>query len=182
MRNVVFVLVLFIAGCGFHLRGTIIIPKHLQFISISPDTPYEPFQRELRHTLNRNGVTILPKGTKDVVTLHLSEPIYSEELMALGNDNQAGQLRVKIIIQYALYDPDGKLLQRTTTITSSKDISVDSEDLLSADAEKESLKHEIRQDIALKLIRMLSKSYPNKNVSKIQESEDASKKTSGLLQ
>jgi outer membrane lipopolysaccharide assembly protein LptE/RlpB len=48
-----------LTGCGFHLRGDFCIPPPLQILAISPDQPYDNFQRILRRILKDNQVQII---------------------------------------------------------------------------------------------------------------------------
>lgn len=162
MKNFIYILILFIAGCGFHLRGTVSIPKSLRTLAVYPNNPYEPFQRELRSKLENKNVKILPANTKNIASLHISEPTFSEQVIAIGDNNQPGQLRLYINVTYSLYDKNEKLIQGPTTVTSSKDFSVNPNDILGADTEREAIKNELRSNATSNILRKISKAYKNK--------------------
>ena len=144
-------------GCGFHLRGTLIIPKELKTIRIMPNTPNEDLQRKLRTNLKKNGVKIVSAETKKVTTLTLSKPVFSEEVIAIGANNQPQRIRLIINFNYHLHDKTGELIKGPITITSFRDFSIDPLNLLSSNSERNIIKNELYTSALSKLMRSVTK-------------------------
>lgn len=155
----ILILILSTIGCGFHLRGAIVIPSELKTIKITPDNPNETLQRVLRRTLIKEGVIIVSSDAKNVATLEVSEATFAQQVLTVAPNNQPQRIKLQISFTYSLYNKDDKLIQGPATITSSRDFSVDSNNMLSANAEQELIKTELYQDAIARLMRRITKEY-----------------------
>ena len=159
----------FIIGCGFHLRGAITIPENLKTLAITPDNPNEKLQRNIRRVLNKHGVKVVPARTKDVALLEVSEPTFSEQVIALSNNNQPERIKLQISFTYTISDEKGSTIRGPKTINSSKNFTIDPNNILSADSEREVVKRELYQEAVAKLMRQITKAYKKPNSKTNQE-------------
>lgn len=149
-------------GCGFHLRGDIHIPADLKILAITPDNPNEELQRNIRRTLKKNGATLVSSYTKNTTKLDISEPTFSEQVLAVNNNNLPERLKLQISFEYSITDSNNKPLINSRTIKASRDFSIDPNNILSADSERNIIKSELYQDAVIKLMRQISKVYREK--------------------
>lgn len=152
----VYLTFLSLIGCGFHLRGSIVLPEILKVIKITPDTPYESFQRKLRRKLTNKGSKIVPVQTKNVVKLQVDNPIFVQSTLALEN-NQPKLINIEINVCYSLYNEKGSLIQGPITIKSNKLLTINPSNLLTANSEIEVLKDELETEVVIRLINMIYK-------------------------
>ena len=82
------ILCLTLIGCGFKLRGSLVIPQYLRTVYITPYEPYEPLQTVLRLRLKNNNVKILTKPNTNVTMLEVSRPSSSEHVLAYGSSGE----------------------------------------------------------------------------------------------
>lgn len=157
--NKIFLLLtlLSLLGCGFHLKGAIVIPEDLKVVKITPNNPSEKFQNIFRKTLKKKGVKIVEDPVTNVTTLHLSEPVFVEEVQALGQNNQPQRLKLTMSFSYSLYDKNGNTIQKSETIKSASEFTIDPNNLLSANSEREIIKNELYIDGISKLMQRISR-------------------------
>jgi LPS-assembly lipoprotein len=146
-------------GCGFHLRGNITVPPELKILKITPDNPNEPLQRNLRHIFTDAGITIVAPTAKNVAHLDVSEPTFSEQVLTIGLNNQPQRIKLELTFTYVLSDKNDTVLQNNGEIKASRDFSVDPNNILSANAERDIIKSELYQDAINSLMRRITKEY-----------------------
>lgn len=144
-----------ITGCGFHLRGSFTLPKHLQTIYITPDDPYEPLQKTLRRALLKNNIQIATSADKNVAILELTTPNFSESVTAFNSNGQAQGFKLTINFQYQV-NYNNKILKPFTTIQSSRDIILTPNQILSGENERRMIKDDLLQESIIQLFRQLS--------------------------
>ena len=154
LQNWLLIGVLLLSGCGFHLRGSFVIPEGLKQLIVMPDDPYQPFQRQLRYTLKKRGIDIVAPGYK-APTLTIHDENYSQQVLGLSPTGQAQQFRMFLNLSYSLKSIKGQEL-RANTIRVSKDFSADPNTVLSNDSGISIYKQELQQEAILQLIRQLT--------------------------
>lgn len=142
-------------GCGFQLRGSFTIPKYLQNIYITPDDPYEPFQKGLCRALRQNNVQVVSKVGKNIAVLALTSPNFSESILAFNANGQAQMFRLAIYLQYRV-TYNNKVLRPFTTIQYSRDFTLAPNQLLSGDNERRTIKDALYQEAITMLLRQLA--------------------------
>ena len=145
-----------LAGCGFHLRGAFTLPESMDRVAVSPDDPYEPFQKALRRQLSKSGVTLVDESEyKTATTLVLSNKNISEHVIAQGAN---GPQRFQLVysITYHLVAADGKRLQSPQTITRARDFSAGTNTIHSSNRERQVIEQELRFEIVSEMLRQLS--------------------------
>ena len=151
---IVFMIAAIVSGCGFHLRGSFLIPVHLQKLFVTPDNLYEPLQRTIRRQLKQKGVLIIPQTKPNVLTLTLTEPQFSERILAYGSCGQSQCLQLQLTFKYQV-DCGQKILRRLTLIRISRDFTTSFNMVLSTNNEKSQIHSELLHEAASQLIRQL---------------------------
>lgn len=160
-----------IIGCGFKLRGNITIPQEIKTVAIVPNNPNEELQRNLRRTLKNKKVVIVAPETKNTTQIHISEPTFSEQVLAVSNTNNLPErLKLQISFSYSILDKNKKLIKANTNIVSSKNFSIDPNNLLSADSEREVIKKELYKEAIAKLMRQINKAFNYKSKHSLNSS------------
>lgn len=155
--------------CGFKLRGIYTIPEYLRCIYITPDDPYEPFQREARWLLAKHHVCIVCEPKPGLPTLELGRPNISEQTLAVGNDGQVQRYQIKLEVTYRLITPDVKY---TRTIVRSRELSRNNNQLLSNETEKQTVHRELLEEAAQELIKRLASGPPHTVQSDAAETDN----------
>lgn len=142
-------------GCGFKLRGNYSFPKELQQVYITPNTPFEPFQKNLRRQLLKNGVQVLSSPTDDVAILFISAPSFSEEVLATNITSQMQRLKVNFTLDYRLTKHEKDLLNNNH-LKLSKDYLHNPNQPVTGSRELQIIQDELINDGVQQLLRQLS--------------------------
>ncbi|HHA19376.1 MAG TPA: hypothetical protein ENK70_06695, partial [Methylophaga sp.] len=87
---IIFMLIM-LAGCGFHLRGTAIIPDDLKVIYIQGVDTNKSLGLELKNSLIRNGVTVVNDYQKDSAILTILENKVERRVLSVGSDAKVNE-------------------------------------------------------------------------------------------
>jgi len=154
------ILLLFSVGCGFQLRGNLLIPTNLQTLQIAPNTPFEPFQRFLRQTLASNGVKILEPSdeeAKNVPVLTILSQSFNERTVGYGPDGQVNRSILQLTVSFQLTDPSGKVLLPPSSVQVERALTVNPNAVLGTQNERERLKTDLYMDAISQMLRQMSK-------------------------
>lgn len=154
--TIVAILLLALAGCGFKLRGDLNIPNYLQIVYITPNDPYEDFQRELRYRLKKHNVLVVNQAGPDTTVLEISKPEISQQLLAESTSGQGQRLKLIYSIKYKLLTKDKNNVREQRSITRSRELSKTNNMLLSDENEEQIIKKELLLETVNELLRQLS--------------------------
>jgi LPS-assembly lipoprotein len=155
LLSVLFVL----SGCGFHLRGAFSIPPFLHVLNVSPNQPFDPFQRALIRTLKSNKIEVVDISmakTKGAALLTLFSQAFSERTIAYGSDGQPNRAILELKITYQLTDPQGKVIVSDATVEVERELTLNPNAVLGTQNERNRLQSDLHLDAASQLVRQLS--------------------------
>lgn len=155
---VIFISITLVGCCGFKLRGSHTIPAYLKTIYITPDLPYDPFQRALRARLTRYKVKLACEPGKNIAILELSQPAISEQALAWGPDGQVQRFKYILTVSYTLITRDVKY---SRTITRTRELSRSNNQLLSNESEKQVIHKELLDEAVNELLRQITSTSPH---------------------
>jgi len=147
-------------SCGFHLRSAFNIPPELKILKITPNQPYEPFQRVLRKTLIQNGIMIVDcepgENATTPYTLQLLSINFVERPVAYGSDVQVNRATLQLNVTYEIVDAKCCIVIPKRCIQVERDLSIVPNSVLGTEHERANVQAELYQDAATLLIRQLS--------------------------
>ena len=148
-----------LSGCGFQLRGTLMIPPELQRLHISPEEPFSPFQKQLRLTLKNNGVQIVNGRVSDsqcIAMLTLLQTQITERTIAFGIDGQNNRVMLQLTILYQISTASSHDLIPPTTIQVERELNINPNAVLGTNTERERVLRDLYIDATSQIIRNLS--------------------------
>ncbi len=98
-------LVLVLGACGFHLRGTMDIAPSLKTLVLQGNA--QPFQRILKNSLERNGITLSAMAPYTITILSLNE---NEQLSSTSGGNIVTDYELTATLKWQLSDSFGTVL------------------------------------------------------------------------
>ncbi len=152
-------ILLMLVGCGFHLRGKLLIPSNLQAMQIVPNISYDPFQRFLRQTLKSNDVRIIEPNdpeAKTAVILTILNQSFSERTVGYGADGQTNRTILQFTANFQVSEPNGKVLIPTSTIQVERELTVNPNAVLGTENERERVKQDLYMDATSQMMRQIS--------------------------
>ena len=148
----------FVAGCGFHLAGSLPLPQVLQRVYLDLEQPYKvsdaPLEIALRERLVQRGARVVSKSEKAETRLRLWNLAERREALSIGPDGKALEYRLLISVDYEVRR-GAELLLPPTTLSASRDYSFEPGSILAKEAEEAELREYIQGELAeLLLLRM----------------------------
>jgi len=149
-------LVLVIAGCGFHLRGTATIPASLQTLYVQGVNMQQGLGLELKRGLTRNGVTVLSDYQQGSAVLTILDSKFERRVLSVGSDAKVSEYELHGIVNFKVSDGDGKVLADSQTVEAQRDYQFDQNQVLGKDEEERLLKEQLNQQLVQSILRRLS--------------------------
>lgn len=152
----VFCLGLLLAACGFHLRGQVNLPVKLNDIYISSPTAYSPIVRSIRSALQANHIHLVESAKDAQYILHVSDPDISHNAVTTGSPSSSREYQVDYKITVSLEKAQGVSLLAPFTLAANRKTTVLPDKLLENTGQLVSLKQDMQNELAQKLLFKLN--------------------------
>lgn len=149
-------LVLVIAGCGFHLRGTATIPASLQTLYVQGVNMQQGLGLELKRALTRNGVTVRNDYQQGTAVLTILDNRFQRRVLSVGSDAKVSEYELHGTVTFKVSDDEGKVLADSQTVEARRDYQFDQNQVLGKDEEERLLKEQLNQQLVQSILRRLS--------------------------
>ncbi len=144
-----------LSGCGFHLRGTIVLPDSIRTVAItSPDNKLKDI---LADRLESSKVTVIKSPNSDSAHIKITGANFGREVRTIDTRGKSTGYILIYKVSYKVIDGKGKELVKPSIATSRRDYNYDPTQLLSATREEELLRDEMREDAAQGILRKMSR-------------------------
>lgn len=144
------------SACGFRLAGTADLPQQLTSIYLSDSGFDESQRRSLRRRLEQAGASLVEAADADAARLSVSLKQLPDRQMATGASSGAKVQRVTRELDYSVRSAEGKIIVPMRTLAQQRDVSLDDDNLLSSDREKEAVTRDLEDALFDQLIRQLT--------------------------
>ena len=147
-------LLLALASCGFHLRGTVELSSELLEMALIDARPATDIAPELRRGLERQGVTLVD-GAPMVLQLHTEN--YERRVLSVDTAGRAQEYGLSYTVSFSLRETDGSIWLGGESVSVSRDLSFDATAVLSSSSEERQLKAEMIRDAVNSILRRLGR-------------------------
>lgn len=146
-----------LCGCsGWHLRQPPKLPKTMEQIRITPNTPYSKLQREIRSRLSTAKVSIVSNSyNQKTTTLDILEDSSETKDQTIGIDGAVKELAITYKLRFRLTAANGGVLIPATMIKIRRNQPFNQQQILSEQVDKESLIQQLREEAVDRLLRRL---------------------------
>jgi LPS-assembly lipoprotein len=144
-----------LAGCGFHLRGSAPLPAVVATPFIETEDRYTPLYAALDQRLRVAGARPAAAATKAslVIRLHLDET--GRELLSVTADNKPGEYEVYYAAEFSVTNGTAELIARNP-VRLTRDYGYDESAVLAKEHEEASLRTALAGEIADLIMRRLA--------------------------
>ncbi len=149
-------LICFIAGCGFHLRGNVKLPESLQQLYIASDSPYGPIAQQLKQILGHSGVSIESDPGPNIITLNVKNERYSKTAFSQSATSNTSQYTLFFSLDYDLQTDKGEVLFGPNTIRTQGNYTVNTSAVLTTSTQEDTLRTELQKQAAYQLLAQLN--------------------------
>ncbi len=144
-----------LAGCGFHLQGTLTTPVEMKRTYIAPVERYSLFHRELRLQLKAAGVELVDTPAEASAIFTISFDDTDQRVLSVSARNVPTEYEVYYTVEYAL--DSGKvnlLLKQRLTLT--RDYTYDETLVLGKVREEVMMREAIVKDLVRVVLKQIS--------------------------
>jgi len=144
-----------LSGCGFHLRGTIVLPDSIRSVAIS--SPDVKLKDVLADRLESSKVDVVTSPTSDSAQIKITSTNFRREIKTIDKRGKSTGYVLILKVGYQVLDSKGKLLIKPSVFSARRDYNFDPDQLLSATREEELLRDEMRGDAAQGILSKMSR-------------------------
>ncbi|MCP4768443.1 MAG: hypothetical protein GY875_19525 [Gammaproteobacteria bacterium] len=149
-------LTLSLSACGFRLAGTADLPEQLSSIYLVTSDFNDSQRKTLQRSLAHAGATLVEQADGSAVKLSVKLKVFPDRQMATGAGSGANVKRITRQLDFSVKSAEGKTIVANTTLSQQKDVSLDDDNLLSSDREKEAVTRDLEKTLFEQLIRQLT--------------------------
>ncbi|MEO6920255.1 MAG: LPS assembly lipoprotein LptE [Collimonas sp.] len=143
-----------LCACGFHLRGSANLPFSSLYMTFAPTSP---LGIELKRNIVASGNTkVLPSAEGAEVTLAVLSETREKVILTLNSSGRPSEYMLYYRLTFHVIDAQKKELLAPTLITLKRDISYNSSQELSKDAEEVLLYRDMQTDMVQQILRRLA--------------------------
>lgn len=144
-----------LAGCGFHLRGVQSGVAGLH-VYVDSKTPYGEFEQVLADSIRQADMVIGPSALEAGMVVQLRDERMTRRVQTVNTTGRAADYELILTVEYALAAPDAVTDSATRKLDSRREYNFDNAELLGKAEEEALLVQEMRRDIAARLLRQIA--------------------------
>ena len=147
---------LFLSACGFKLAGTADLPPQLLSIYLVTDGFSDPQRKALRRSLINAGAELVEQPGAQSAQLNASLKALPDRQVATSARTGVTVKRLSRSLDFYVKDFQGKTIVEPSRLQQQKDASLDNDNLLSSDRERDSVIKDLEQALYDQMIRQLT--------------------------
>ena len=146
-----------LSACGYKLAGTAELPPQLESIYLVTSDFSDAQRKLLQRSLSNAGAVLVEQLDSQSVQLNVSFKTLPDRDLAIGASSGAIVKRISRSLSFNVKAADGEILLPAQTLRQQKDVSLDDDNLLSSDREKEKVTRDLEQALFDQLILQLTR-------------------------
>ncbi|MBV1877430.1 MAG: hypothetical protein KUG79_07300 [Pseudomonadales bacterium] len=153
-------MLLLVAGCGFHLRGSQGFDLQIESVSISAANAYGEFYKDLERTFKGRGVAVVVPANAAYRINIISERT-KRRAVSTSADISVAEYELRLETSFQITDAEGESIIAPTQLIAERIYSFNRTSFVGNTEEEKILKKEMRRDIAGQLLRRFSATLRN---------------------
>lgn len=149
-----FFLVLFVTGCGFHLRGNIEMPAFLTSIYIK-DEQVSRITPVLQQYLKTNDVKLMSDAASANAVLAIDGERFDRRVLSVDSAGKVQEYALLYSVQFSLFDQSHQPLLSQQKIQVERDMRFDPTQVLAKSSEEAQLNQDMLQDAGQQIMRRI---------------------------
>lgn len=149
-------LFLFLAGCGFHLQGQLQLPPQLQNVYVQAPDQYGYLVRTLNQYLKASHVQLAPSALEASTILSITQDSTEENLLSVSGTQQTRQYNLSVTVTFVITDAKGRTLVGPQTLTESRVITIQSNQILGSSNEANLYYQQMRRSLASAIMNRIA--------------------------
>jgi len=150
------VMLLSLVGCGFHLRGPVTLAPSMDYLYLKSADPYGLLARSLKQYLKLSGVHLTQTAQSANMTLDLGREQITQQALSISGTQQTRQYNLILSVTFQILDPQGQVLLASQTVSESRTLPIQSNQILAGSTEANNLYNQMRAALVYDMIIRLS--------------------------
>jgi len=138
---------LLLAACGFHPRGDTPLPAAMAVTYIHGTTEFNTLYDDFRSALESRGARVTQDRAEAGAVLDILEDDYHKDVLTVDLSGKVLEYRLRQNIQFEITAADGHTLLDRQSVTMSRDLKFNRNDLLGKERETELIRKELQRDV-----------------------------------
>jgi LPS-assembly lipoprotein len=155
LKLMTFLSVLFIAGCGFQLRGSKTFLPSLQNLYIQSTDPYGQLATYLATYLKQSGVHLTTTPDEATAILSILSETQNQQLISVSGTQQTRQYNLLLLVQFQVTNNKGAILVPPQSLTESRILTSISDQILGGSNEQTIMYQQMRRSMVYDMINRL---------------------------
>ncbi|MDH5185091.1 MAG: LPS assembly lipoprotein LptE [Gammaproteobacteria bacterium] len=127
-----------LSACGFHLRGTVVLPASMANTYVDGER-YPDLTRALRDQLQGSNVRLVESASNATARIRLLSATRSRRILSVDANGQANAYELIYQVSFELLDAEGGILLPSQSLVRSRDLNVSGDNLLGKSSEEEQI-------------------------------------------
>lgn len=145
-----------LVSCGFHLQGRMHLALPLQRLYLQVPDSYGQLARTLRQYLNMSHVQLVASPKEATTVLNILRDDASQQLLSVSSTEQTRQYNLIITVVFEITDSQGHIIVSPQTLTESKPITIQSDQILGGSNEANLFFQQMRRTIAYAIMNRIA--------------------------
>jgi len=146
--------VLLLSGCGFHLRGAVVLPQSMSNTVIAGSDRSELYY-EIENALRNAGGTVAQSVDATTSVLTVNSQRINRRVLSVDSQGRDAEYELVLNLVFSLRDSLGNQIADREKVTVNRDFSFDPDNVLSKSEEEASLRSEMLRQGVAQMIRRL---------------------------
>lgn len=154
--GVVCVFLSMLSSCGFHLQGEKKLALPLQRLYLQTRDPYGYLARNLQESLIMSHVCLATCPSDASTILNILQDYNSQTLLTVNSTTQTRQYELRVTVVFEISDHCGRLIIPPQTLTESRVITIQSNQILGSSNETNLYYQQMRRTLANAIMNRIS--------------------------
>lgn len=147
-------LAVLLAGCGFHLRGEIVLPPELAVLRVQVADAWSPLQRDLEQAMVRAGARA-PVGAERGARLLITKSRMTRWPLTVGTAGRVQEYSMRYEVTMQLLDAEGTVVVPSQDILLERSYQFETTRAQGTPGEEEVVQAELQRDMVQAILRRI---------------------------
>ena len=138
---------LLLAACGFHLRGETPLPAEMAVTYIHGTQEFDTLYDDFRTALESRGVRVTQDRAEASAVLNILENNLDKDVLTVDLGGKVLEFRFRQNLQFDVTAADGRTLLDRQSVTMSRDLKFNRNDVLGKERESDLFRRELERDV-----------------------------------
>ncbi len=145
-----------LAGCGFHLEGSAPLPAQVKRPYLEAADRQSDFVQSLRRSLLSNGAHLQQNKGESTAVVSIIKDSFTKRVLSVSANNQPNEYELTYAVRVVVTEGDREVLPAQDVIAT-RTYSFSEQLLLAKGHEEDSLREDMANDLADRVMRLLSR-------------------------